>query len=147
MKSGSLLQSLLLVAGLVVGGIPAVQADHAYPANPGSGKYHYLLKDKRSSGHTPWWSSSYHGKHNPKHHWKHDRGGGHDLGRWQYGRYDSRSDGRDHGERWKHGRFDGHGSGRDQKGHRQHGNRDGWGDAGRKGQRSRSAGIGYTGRS
>jgi hypothetical protein len=152
MKTGTLLQSFLLTAGLILGGIPTVQADYAYSGKPGSGKYHHFQNDRRSSGHTPWWSSSHHGKHNPERHWqngKYDsRGDRHDRGNhWKHGKYDGRGDRHDHGDHWKHGKYDGRGHGRDRKDIWQHGRHDGRGDAGRKGQRSRSAGIGYTGRS
>ena len=174
MKTGTLLQSFLLAAGLVLGGIPAVQADHAYPGNPGGGKYHHLLKDKHSHGHAPWWSSSYHGKHDPKHHvnqcnsrdhdhrpWHYDRhdahGDRHDHGGyWKHGKYDGRGDWYGHGDHWKHDKYDARGDRHDHKGHKgdkhhkdykKHGKRDGRDDQGRKGYRSSSAGIGYTGRS
>jgi len=194
MKSSTLLQSFLLSAGLMLGGIPAVHADHAYTIVP-SGSYLYnLLNDNYSPGQTPWWSSS---QHNPGsghfcnqetysqgHHENHGRGDGHDhRDHWQHGKYDGRGAGHDHRDHRQHGKYDGRGDGHDHRDHRQHSKYDGRGDghdqkgrkqhgkldgrddgrdhkgrrlqgkhhgrdnAGRKGQRSSSAGIGYTGRS
>jgi hypothetical protein len=169
MKTGTLLQSFLLAAGLILGGISAVQAHSDYSSNPGNGKYHHFQHDKRSSGHTPWWSSSYHGNHRKSsghdhNHWQYGRHDGHGDGRdhgdhWKYGKRDGHGDRNDHGDRWKHGKYDGRGDGRDhkdykdrkvykdRKDYKKYGRRDGRDDAGRKGHQSRSAGIGYTGRS
>jgi hypothetical protein len=165
MKTGTLLQSFLLTAGLVLGGISAAEAHNQYSGNPGNGKYHHLPSYKSNSGHTPWWSSSRHDNHAPEHHWKHGKSSinNHDhrpldkhdrhgdrydrKDHWKHGKYDGHGDRRDHGDRMKRGKYDGHGDGRDHKGHRQYNKREGRADAGRKEQRFRPAGIGYTGRS
>ncbi|MGD8630391.1 MAG: hypothetical protein PVG72_06625 [Gammaproteobacteria bacterium] len=159
MKTATLLQSFLLAAGLMLGGIPAVQADRPHSDAPAHGNYHNLQHNKHGSGHTPWWSSSRHGKHNPKNHgnhgrdnglryrhWLHDRHGDHgDRHKYGDSLWHDRHDG--HGDRWKHGKYDGHDDGHDHKDYKKHGKREGWDDAGRKGHRSRSSGIRYTGRS
>ena len=162
MKTGTLLQSLLLAAGLTLGGIPAVQADRPHPDATGHGNYHNVQHTRHGPGHAPWWSSSRHGKHNPKNHgrdnrfeYKHrlsDRHDGHGdrhdyRDRLRHGKHDGHGDWYDHGDRWKYGKYNNRSDGRDHKDYKKHGKHDGRDDAGRKGHRSRSAGIGYTGRS
>lgn len=156
MKSSTLLQSFLLTAGLMVGSIPATQADQAYTIVPSSFLYN-LLHDNDDPGLTPWWSSSQYnpgsrhyckqGKHSPGHHGNPGRGNGYGhTGHWNHGKYDSRGDGHDRRDHW-HGKYDGHFDGHKHKGHKQHGKHDARNDSGRKDHRSSARGIGYTGRS
>ena len=165
MKTGILLQSFLLAAGLTLGGIPAVQADRPHSDAPGHANHHNVQHHKHGSGHTPWWSSSRHGKHNPKNHKNHGRDKGLEYSHWLSDRHHGHGDRHDHdghgwhgkydgygnrhnqGDHWWHGKHDGLDNRHDRKGHRQHGKHAGRDNAGRKGIRSRSAGIGYTGRS
>jgi hypothetical protein len=144
MKISTLLQSSLLAAGLLLGGTSAVHADRAHATIPSGGHNHSVRDDGRSYGHTPQRFSGHHipgraylsdhGKHYGKHKLKHHENHGQGHGYGQEGR-------------WKYGKHDGRGYGRDHKGHWQHGTCDARYDAGRKGHRTRSGGIGYTGRS
>ncbi len=126
MKTTTLFQSSLLAAGLLLGGMSAAHADNAYTIITHGGDFHPHSHDYRSCRYMPGWhhdyrrDSSYHSGHHRKH-----------AGKHQEGHHES------------HDRGDRH----EDTGHWQQGKHDDWHDAGRHGQQSRSAGIGYTGRS
>jgi hypothetical protein len=144
MKTSTLLQSFLLAAGLLLGGTSAVHADRAHATIPSGGYYHSHQHDGRSSGHTPQWYSGHHhpGRANLSHHGKY-------YGKHNLNHHENRHQGHGygHGGHRQYGKHDGRGYGRDHKGHWQHGTYDTRYDAGRKGHRTRSGSIGYTGRS
>ena len=155
MKSSTLIQTFLLATGLMLGGISVAHADRPHSTNPGKGHPHHVQHESHGYGHTPWWAFNRHKEYSHKHQGKH-AGSSHDHSRWQsgwrdshgdhwkHGKYDGRDVRHHDGNHWKHGKHEGRGDGRDRKDHRWHDRHD---DAARKGHRSRSASIGYTGRS
>jgi len=125
MKTSTLLKSSLLAAALLLAGTSVAQAGSAYTIIVRDGDFHPYAHDYhiRSCRHTP----DRHTGH------RHFRDYGHDGHGKPHGMHHSGS--RERGDkpgytgRWHHGRSDDSVAG------------------GRHGQRSRSAGIGYTGRS
>jgi len=123
MKTSTLLQSSLLAAGLLLGGTSAVHADSAYPIILHGGNFHPYSHDYHSCKHTPGWHTGH----------RHDRGYHFDQHWKPHGKHNK-------GHHGDHGQGDWHD-------YRRHGKHDDRNDGGRHGQQSRSAGIGYTGRS
>lgn len=125
MKASTLLQSSLLAAGLLLGGMSVAHADGRYSIILRSGDfhrypydYHHCKKPGWHTGHPH--DRGYHFNHHGKSHRKHHKG---------YHGHRDQSDWHGHRERWLHGKLD------DRN------------DDGRHGKHSRSAAIGYTGRS